>query len=222
MFKQSIPQVSLVLIMISSLSGCIDKLEGSGVAAQTDIPIENVNDVVVSAVGKINITFGESESVTISGDDNILEMLVSEQIDSRFQSMPEIEDITLIPVVPLIYDIQLISLTSLSISGDMDAEVIDIQTENLSLTLNGLTNVVIDGVVNKMDLYQGGQSQLNASDLVVEDLVVELTGDVEADVVATESITGNISGVSELTYTGEPVVDVTVSQYSSLLISEAE
>lgn len=222
MFKQFMPQVSLVLIMISSLSGCIDKLEGSGIAAQTEIPIENVNDVVVSAVGKINITFGESESVTISGDNNILEMLVSEQIDSRFQSMPEIEDITLIPVVPLVYDIQLISLTSLSISGDMDAEVIDIQTENFSLTLNGLTNVVIDGVVNKMDLYQGGQSQLNASDLVVENLVIELTGDVEADVVATESISGNISGVSELTYTGEPVVDVTVSQYSSLLMSEAE
>ena len=86
----------IILFSVLYLSGCpvipdpLTIIEGSGVPGELIVDINNVNDIQIHGTATVLISIGSTESVKITGDENILDHLVAEQTGSSFISHAEI------------------------------------------------------------------------------------------------------------------------------------
>lgn len=91
------------------------------------------------------------------------------------------------------------------ISGDLSAEV-------LSAVVSGAARIGLVGTVRAATLEASGASNLELGDLIVRDMVVDLSGGSRGTVVVTDRLDADVSGGSLLKYSGSPALgEVTTS-----------
>jgi hypothetical protein len=73
-----------------------------------------------------------------------------------------------------------------------------------TLELSGASNAKLSGSAGRLEVTQSGASQLDAVDLDVSDLAIDLSGASTADVSVTGTISAGVSGASSLRYRGSP------------------
>ncbi len=86
-----------------------------------------------------------------------------------------------------------------SLSGD-----IDVNAQNLFLAVNGAGAFDIEGVAKLTDILLNGAGKIEASDLIVENSVVELNGAGLCEVNVTNDLKATINGVGQIKYSGNP------------------
>lgn len=98
----------------------------------------------------------------------------------------------------------------LSISGktEVDAQV---QADKCNISVSGMSEVDLDGRVNHISLKLSGMSEVSLDELHARTAEVYVSGMSEAEVNASESITGGVSGMSNLTTCGSAKVKVSTS-----------
>lgn len=99
---------------------------------------------------------------------------------------------------------------SLSISGktEVDAQV---QADKCNISVSGMSEVDLDGRTNHISLKLSGMSEVSLDELHARTAEVYVSGMSEAEVNASESITGGVSGMSDLTTFGSANVNVSTS-----------
>lgn len=207
-----------MLFFVISLSGCFERVDGSGQAQTQQRAIPNVRNISISSAGHLKISVAEDESLTITGDDNILALLETTLTDDTLIIAPESPEVYINPQTPLVYDIHVKSLDSLTVSGKMTVEALDVYNEDFALTSRGILDIYLKGQTQKMTLIQSGVSQLHAKDLTVDTLNVNLTGSANVDITVTGTINGALAGVSQLTYFGGPIMNIQTADYASARI----
>ena len=99
---------------------------------------------------------------------------------------------------------------SLSISGktEVDAQV---QADKCDLSVSGMSEVDLEGRTDRLSLRLSGMSEVSLDELHARTAEVYVSGMSEAEVNASESITGGVSGMSDLTTFGSANVNVSTS-----------
>ena len=99
---------------------------------------------------------------------------------------------------------------SLSISGktEVDAQV---QADKCDLSVSGMSEVDLEGRTDRLSLRLSGMSEVSLEELHARTAKVSVSGMSSAEVYATESITGGVSGMSDLTTFGSANVNVSTS-----------
>lgn len=93
----------------------------------------------------------------------------------------------------------------------------DLDTQRLTLHLDGASIALLRGFAATADLEASGASQLELSDLRIEDADIGLSGASAADVSVLEHLDADVSGASSLQYDGDPELgDVDVGAGSSI------
>ena len=72
------------------------------------------------------------------------------------------------------------------------------------LELSGASNAKLSGSAGRLEVTESGASQLDAVDLEVSDLAIDLSGASTAGVSVTDTISAGVSGASSLRYRGSP------------------
>lgn len=103
---------------------------------------------------------------------------------------------------------------SLSISGktEVDAQV---QADKCDLSVSGMSEVDLEGRTDRLSLRLSGMSEVSLDELHARTAKVSVSGMSSAEVYASESITGGVSGMSDLTTFGSANVNVSTSGGSS-------
>ena len=103
---------------------------------------------------------------------------------------------------------------SLSISGktEVDAQV---QADQCDLSVSGMSEVDLEGRTDRLSLRLSGMSEVSLDELHARTAKVSVSGMSSAEVYASESITGGVSGMSDLTTFGSANVNVSTSDGSS-------
>lgn len=103
---------------------------------------------------------------------------------------------------------------SLSISGktEVDAQV---QADKCDLSVSGMSEVDLEGRTDRLSLRLSGMSEVSLDELHARTAKVSVSGMSSAEVYASESITGGVSGMSDLTTFGSANVNVSTSDGSS-------
>ena len=103
---------------------------------------------------------------------------------------------------------------SLSISGktEVDAQV---QADKCNISVSGMSEVDLEGRADRLSLRLSGMSEVSLDELHARTAKVSVSGMSSAEVYATESITGGVSGMSDLTTSGSANVNVSTSGGSS-------
>jgi hypothetical protein len=228
-----------ILLMSSLLVGCVAiNLGGRVITPSKTIISENrqvsgIKSIEFSTIGKVNIMVGDTESLNISGPDNLVPE-ISTTVNNGKLVIKNKENITINPlgnVNLLTFSIVVKELTALDVSGAGDVQIEalstpslsinmsgagrvaenQLTTDNLSISLSGLGGIDITGQATQATIDLSGAGNVNAPDLKIQTANVSLSGLGGATLWVTDQLTSNISGAGSVSYYGSPQVSTQTS-----------
>lgn len=223
---KSILSIVVLLLEMSLLSGCaFGMVVGSGKSMSETLAVSDFNAVEFAFIGDLTIAQGAEESLTITGDDNIVPLIRTTVRDGVLRIDAGAANVGR-PIVPLRYALTVKNLDSLSLSGLGNVEVASLEGRNLALSLSGAGSLTIDnlaatdlavslsglgsanlsGEVNQQAVTVSGAGSYYAANLRSQTAAVQISGVGSAEVWAVETLSATISGAGNIEYTGNPQV----------------
>jgi len=228
--------IFFVALLVISCSNLVQLGSGGKSISPSDVnmteerSVSGFSAISMSTLGRVLLTQGDSESLSIEGRDNLVPLIRTEVRDGVLYIDME-ENINLLLGKNdndlLTFTIALKDLTSLSVSGLADVEMGTLSTSRLAVTmsgagqlqlghltaesininLSGIGNVDISGEVTQETIEISGAGSVNAADLKCQTANVNIPGLGGATVWVTDTLTGDISGGGNVSYYGDPVTN---------------
>ncbi len=227
--------VSLVLAGCSGITfgnyGNPNMIQGSGNVIRETRPVSGFTSISLTCAGDAQVTQGDSDSLVIEAEDNILPLLVSEVQGSQLvlKTKPNTSYSTNRGVHFIITVKDLGEIRS-SASGNVDAG--EIQASTFNMVLNGSGNVTLAGLqasaltvevtgsgnavvrggrADQLTANLHGSGNLTSSNVQSQTANVEVTGSGTAHVWAKTTLSANLTGSGDLEYYGSPTVTQNVT-----------
>ncbi len=194
-----------------------DRINGSGNLASATRAVTGFDAVTVSGVGKLEIEQTGTESLTITAEDNILPLLTSEVTDGHLVLGPP-ANVNLRLQHEVVYRLTVRDLRSLAISGVMEVDAVDLQTESLDVTMSGVSTARMAGVADRQNLVVSGPPVRYLAEALRSRFVSLDVSDVAQVVVnVSDRLEGTVSRAATVEYIGNPTVTVSVSGGGSVV-----
>lgn len=184
-----------------------DSVKGNGVSASEARSVPGFTAIEATGVGRLNVRVGDSESLRITADSNLLPLIKSEVRDgvlilsskSGFKSKTEIT-----------YEVSAKTIKRLENSGTVSIDAKGFTGGELSVETSGVGSIRLAGRVDSLKAELSGVGSLEAADLAADRVQTSLSGVGSASVRAEKSISGNVSGIGSLIWKGA-ATDVSTS-----------
>ncbi len=174
---------------------------GSGISKTESRDLESFERIELSEFGTLNVTIGETPRVTVTTDDNLVQ-LVETVVENGCLRIKPVTAIN--PQVDLVIDVTLPKLTSVEVAGAASLNLKDIQAESLDIELSGACHVQGSGSVTDLSLEMSGACRAKLRSLKTENTVVEISGTGSATVFASVSLQAEASGLAKIACYGNP------------------
>jgi len=248
---------TLIVLLIGALSGsgCIPirgikipvdiptlrppgTIRGSGDVVTEERPVGDFGHVSLTGVGKVIITQGASESLTVRADGNVLPYIRTEVTNGTLVlGLTEEAQGKSFDPTELTFDLRVREIDRLDLSGAGSIETSSLDTDRLQVNLSGAGQIVVGslraeelvarlsgvgsleiaGKVASQDADISGLGTYRAAGLESERAVVEVSGAGDATVWATESLKVRISGAGSVEYYGNPSITQDLSLVGRLV-----
>jgi hypothetical protein len=226
--------VGLLAIVVFLLIGCrFGVIRGSGNVVTEDRDVSGFDSVALSGFGRVIITQGDEESLTVETDDNLMRYIQTEVRDGTLElgftddARYKIPD----PSSPIIFHLSLTDLNALDLSGagsfvidELDADRLvvtlsgagDLRIDSLTatdlvVTTSGAGNVELAGAVETQTIDLSGLGNYSARDLESRTATVSISGAGNAGVWVRDTLDVTISGAGGVDYFGSPEVTQNIS-----------
>ncbi len=223
----SIFLISMLLVSCSILTNAgVKVITPSNVNVSENRDVSGFTKIDFSTAGKINVMPGDTESLNISGPDNLVPKITT-TVSNGTLIIKNKENITINPLNnqnPLVFTIVVKDLTSLKLSGAGDVQIetlstpsMDINmsgagkvtqnqitTDNLNVTISGLGGIDITGQATQATFDISGAGSVTAPDLKVQTAKITISGVGGVTLWVTDQLTGTISGAGSVSYYGTP------------------
>lgn len=224
------------LLMCSACS--ISAIEGSGVVTRETRSVSGFDRIALSHTGRVILTQGEHEGITVSADDNLMEYIVTEVRGGTLRigltstaSMGRFR-----PSEPLVFEVSFKDLSALSISGSGSFELGELATPSLDISVSGCGDIEIERVVTdkvrmsisgsgevtlggeaqELSISVSGSGDCRTQDLHVRRAEVSVSGSGTVVLSADEELDVRISGSGSVRYLGNPSVTTSISGTGSI------
>lgn len=186
-----------------------------------DRSISGFTRLGVSGGFEVMLTQGNSESVTIEADENIIDNIKTRVTGNTLEvytkgtirnykimrvyiTFKQLESIDLSGAVSVTADQSLqFDRLDLDISGACSLEF-DMEADRLDLDLSGASKLRLNGYANYLDADCSGSSKLMLAGLKTKTISLDSSGATTAEFWVTESLDVESSGASSVRYKGEP------------------
>jgi Putative auto-transporter adhesin, head GIN domain len=176
--------------------------------------------IALESTGDITITQGESESLSIETDDNLLPLLTS-KVENGVLVLSTQDNTYLEPSQGIRYTITVKSLENLEISGSGNIDANNLALDSLSVEISGSGNIRLSGKVNSQSVDISGSGDYNGCDLQSSGSSVSISGSGDIRVAATDTLSIDISGAGDVTYLGNPEVSQDISGVGDIQQSDS-
>ena len=230
----------VLIAMALMLSGCFFPVRATRVIGSGDVITEtrrvaNFSAVELNGVGTLKIEQGETESLEITAEENLMPYLQS-VVRGKNLVLGVEGFVNISPKEPIIFrltvknlervetsglgNIEIAQLVcddfALEISGSGNATIVDLQAENLKVEVSGMGNVTITGTVEEQRIDFSGAGNYDAPDLYSDQARVEISGTAHAVVWAEKELDVDLSGMGSLQYYGSPQLSTDISGAGSI------
>ncbi|MCH8861414.1 MAG: DUF2807 domain-containing protein [Proteobacteria bacterium] len=96
------------------------------------------------------------------------------------------------------------TLDGLVVEGAVDAELLNIDSRNFSIEIDGAADITITGICGSAEFQINGAGDLNAQDFKCKDVTIEINGAGDAEIFASASVEATINGVGDIDIYGDP------------------
>ena len=206
-----------------------ERVQGNGNISKQVREVSNFTGLGLGLPGTVEVRIGNTESVTIETDDNILPLIETVVEDGTLKIRPTRRELQLdtrnLKVVVQARKIERISVGG---SGSVDAEGLrggklsfdvggsgsmnlrGIEGDSVTVSLGGSGNLKATGSADKLKVSIGGSGKVSTGQLATRDAVVSIGGSGQAVVWARQSLTVSVAGSGDVGYYGEPQVTKSV------------
>lgn len=235
--RKSFPIVLLLLVSASLIiSSCsvigFRRIRGSGNVISEIRQVSDFHAIDLRGSGELFVTQGDTESLEIEAEDNLMKYLESEVVNGTLHLGydPGLR-LNLAPTQTIRYTLTVINLDEIEISGsgrmtagsleseDLTLEasgsgefvIEDLAVENLFLEFSGSAEAEIAGTSPHQEIRISGSGEYNGEDLASQTVEVDISGSGNVTLWVTDALDIRVSGSGEVDYYGSPVVNQNVS-----------
>lgn len=197
---------TLTAALIFTFSACryLGKgVQGSGVRKTEKRDLGSFTAIQASGAYEMKVTCQQSASFEIEGDDNILPLIKTEVRDGVLHVHNEK---SYNPSTVIVIRIGLADLNRFASNGAGDVSITNVKNDKLSINSTGATKIKAEGQTKFAEITVPGAAKIDASSLRVERAAVTVTGAAQVDVYASQQLDVTVSGVGQVTYSGNPPV----------------
>jgi hypothetical protein len=188
---------------------CLNQTEGSGKTATAERTLPPFSAVSVSGSIQARITIGDTQSVKVTADDNIVR-LVSTEVDRGRLSIKTEKSYTSRAQGPMV-TIVMPGLTEVETSGATNVAISGLKADELSVHTSGSSNVEAGGAADRVSIRTTGSARIRFGALSARTVEVQTSGAADVELQVSESLTGTIAGSGNIVYSGSPKVSVETS-----------
>jgi hypothetical protein len=204
-----------VVAVLLALPGC-SVVNGSGRMASESRPVSQFEAVELTGSGEVTISLGETASLLIEADDNVLPTLTTEVDDSTLRL--GVKPRTMVQTRnPIRYWVTVPDLTEISTSGSGSVTAPALRTSKLRVHISGSGPVTVRGSTDEQDIRLSGSGRFDGAGLQSRKANVEVSGSGEAIVAVSTELEVEISGSGTVTYSGDPRVEQSLSGSGKLI-----
>jgi Putative auto-transporter adhesin, head GIN domain len=217
-------------------------IAGSGVSKEETRDVDAFHSLEVSDALQVTVTVaaGVKPGVKISGDDNLVPFVEAFVEDGTLVVRLE-ADSSISPKLPLRAQVVAGELDEIKASGVARVEmkgaekvgrftadasgaakvsVEGLESSEATASASGTSQIMLSGSAASLKVDASGASQIKAHSFAVDDADVLISGASSVTLQATESITGDVSGASQLEVHGSPAKQTVSTSGASQVIAK--
>ena len=196
----------LAALALAATVAHAEDIHGSGHAATEQRAASGMHGVAMSIPGKLEVSQGEREGVTVTADDNLLPYIETAVengvLHVRTRDGNSISFRAPVRVVVVAHSIEHLGLSG---SGDIVASGIDVKA--LELRISGAGEATLSGRASQLDARISGSGRVDAVKLATDDADVKVTGSGKLTLTARNTLKTHITGAGDVDYYGDPAVE---------------
>jgi hypothetical protein len=196
-----LPVICAFICAFVATTGCNLGIPGNGVAGTEKRELDAFEKISLSGIGTATITVGQTQSVSVTVDENLLQYVVTEVKDGELR-IDTTESIS--PKVPLAVTISVPSLAAAKVAGVGDIGISNASGESLTLGISGAGSLEAKGSVKSLEVNVSGVGDAKLGELQAESVTVSVSGTGSAEVHASKSVDAKVSGVGDIVILGNP------------------
>jgi hypothetical protein len=212
----------LLMTLLTGACGGVDTGTATGQVVTKEIPVTAFSGIEAGSAFRVNLSFGAKESLVLRIDESLADRLEAtvegDALRLRLEPGTDARNATLQADVTAqsLSRIRLSGAAAMHVSEELTAQVLDVSASGASqlhgpvrvsegfATLSGASHLAITGEAERLELRASGASHVDAEQLRVGRLDVELSGASSAAVSVDDSVSAQVSGASSLRYGGSP------------------
>lgn len=240
-----IRMISLLCILFlftAIVSGCIvvdlngcgkETVKGSGELVSEERRVAEFKTIKLKGIGRAVLTQGQTHSVTIQTDDNIMPLIETEVQGGQLVisqgnynlrptkmefniSVAHLKGIAVSGAGDVIGKSRFVSdnfSAKISGAGDM---ALELEVADLTTDISGSGSMNLSGKADHHDAKISGSGKINAFDMRTQNVSLKVSGSGDCKVNATETLHARISGSGDVVYDGHPRIISKISGSGSL------
>ena len=214
-----------LLALMAGSAAAWGTLIGSGKVQTESRAISGFTGIALSLPGKVELTLGDRESVSISADDNLLAQIetVVERgtLKIRFRDATNVSRFKQIRIAITAKSIDSLAVKGsgdilapalrvgelkVAISGSGDIKLTALSATALSVSIGGSGDFSADGKADSLTANIAGSGEIKAGKLAAARVKVSVAGSGDATVWARDDLSVNVAGSGDVRYYGDPTV----------------
>lgn len=215
-------RILLLTVLISLVAGCHrlhDELAGSGKRQKQTRELGAFTSISTEGAFEIEVVSQKPRSLEIEGDDNVLP-LISTEVSNNVLHIKNLRSYSVHE--PVTIKISVENLEGISASGAGEINILGLKTEKFVIESSGAPTIKAAGETKTLNIDASGAGNIDTHRLTANQVVVEAKGVVQIEVKAEKQLDATVSGPSQVTYVGDPVVNKTIHGPGSVERKERE
>jgi hypothetical protein len=189
------------------------QVEGNGVIKRQQRELGHFTGVANSLAAKVEIRIGNTESVTIETDDNLLPLVETVIEDGMLKIQPLKRNMNLrTRTMKIVVQARSVDHISLGGSGSIDSDAL--RARKMQVDLGGSGTINLKGVdADSMAINLGGSGDLNTAGGAAKNVSISIggSGNVRMGRVRSDSVSVTIAGAGEATVWAKNALSLTVA-----------
>jgi len=203
-------KISLLLVMITVLMSCSkDDINGSGDLTSEMREVNYFIKVKSEGVFKVNITQGETQSVEVIADNNVIHKVNTEVVDNELRLYLDDGNYQGVNLEVNIVALRINGINN-SGAGNMYLYNVD-ETGEFKVNNSGSAGILIEGSAASLSVKNEGSGSIASFDFLVNNSNVEIEGSGDVEVNCSDNLNVEIDGSGSVYYKGSPSINVNIS-----------
>jgi hypothetical protein len=214
------------LITLSCSAQWGKTIRGNGNNVTIERSTGDYDGIAVSGWFDVDLVSGNEGEITLQGEENLLEYIITEVNDGKLVIKTEkgvnLKSSSWKSEIRITVPVQSISSVSMSGSGDIVGKTkiksdkfstamsgsgditLDIDSSTISASMSGSGDITLSGTTKDFDATVSGSGDIEAYNLEAENVSATVSGSADIQVTAKKSIKARVSGSGDISYRGNP------------------